>query len=145
MNESTFITSCGRVQTSISEIGEKYNSSTIKMAQSHVFLSNYHFLMIWDADFEDFHFFMIFRVFRDFFMNLQYFWKILACKFEDFFNFRFLRKFLSFVLPTENLLFLEIFRRFETHKIRSVYCKNDFQKNWKSLLQCEFDDFDDFL
>ena len=38
----------------------------------------------------NFHFFMIFRVFRDFFMNLQYFCKILACKFEDFFNFRFL-------------------------------------------------------
>ena len=78
-------------------------------------------------------------------MNLQYFWKILACKFEDFFNFRFLGKFLSFVLPTENLLFLEIFRIFETHKIPSVYRKNDFQKKWKSLLQCEFDDFDDFL
>ena len=43
------------------------------------------------------------------------------------------------------MIFVIDFRRFETSKNPSLYRKNDFQKNWKSLLQCEFDDFDDFL
>ena len=44
-----------------------------------------------------------------------------------------------------NLVVLVGFGRFETSKTASLYRENVFEKKYKSLLQCKFDDFEYFF